>query len=93
MLANEMYCGHIVCNPQTPCKTKLICTLNVQTYALEMFKQILTKTNLPHVDWSLSGDSLSRPFGLDLGPPYHSCTAHEGSDTAAVNSLQRLTIN
>ena len=23
VLANEMYCGHIVCNPQTPCKTKL----------------------------------------------------------------------
>ena len=26
----------------------VICTLNVQTYALEMFKQILRKTNLPH---------------------------------------------
>ena len=24
ILANEMYCGHIVCNPQTPCKTKVI---------------------------------------------------------------------
>ena len=25
-----------------------ICTLNVQTCALEMFKKILRKTNLPH---------------------------------------------
>ena len=29
-------------------KYNFICTLNVQTYALEMLKQILRKTNLPH---------------------------------------------
>ena len=29
-------------------KYMFICTLNVQTYALEMFKKILRKTNLPH---------------------------------------------
>ena len=38
-------------------KYMFICTLNVQTYALEIFKKVLRKTNLPHGWLSVSIES------------------------------------
>ena len=40
ILANEMYCGHIVCNPQTPCKTKVSPNINPKRQTAASQKQL-----------------------------------------------------
>ena len=64
ILANEMYWGHIVCNPQTPCKTKLPSFTKKWYFGHSAFCLIHSRVSC-FKSWHLS---ITKPPALPLKP-------------------------